>query len=467
MSYTPSILFVSRSECGNARHNLQRIADDRGWKIFALIPATSHTLDDPQMKAGRPDLILIHAASAFDINSFLKSYRESEKASGVVGLFCSDRICHGDITSLFEAGMDDYVTCPFRAVDVAPRIAKLLSERQSTGKIVYSILPSDGSDSGLLVCASDALTKQIQLIPRFGESNASLLISGETGTGKELYARLVHANSTRRSQSFVPVDCGAIPESIFESELFGHTKGAFTDAYSDRKGLIGEANGGTLFLDEIDSLSILSQSKLLRFLQNGEYRQVGSSHHCIANVRIIAATNSNLLEEVESKRFRKDLYYRLNILSAHLPPLRERKSDIPLLVRHFLGKYGKRISRLAMMKLMSHDWPGNVRELEAVISRTAVVCGDVIRPQDIELNDEKDRWPILPFRDAKEKTIERFEAEYLKQILVLCRGNISQAARAAGKDRRAFQRLIKRHGYDRRLFIDAFDAFSPHQAPMA
>jgi DNA-binding NtrC family response regulator len=454
MSYTPSVLFLSQRECGDARRSLERFAGEKGWQISALTCETHDIIDTTQMKLERPDLILIHSASVFHIDSFLKSYRERHKSSGVLGVFCSDRICHGDITRLLEAGMDDYVTCPFRAVDVAPRISRLLSERQSTEKIVSSILSSDDSDNGLLVCASDALTKQIQLIPRFGESNASLLISGETGTGKELYARLVHANSTRRSQSFVPVDCGAIPESIFESELFGHVKGAFTDAYSDRKGLIGEANGGTLFLDEIDSLSILSQSKLLRFLQNGEYRQVGSSHHCIANVRVIAATNSNLLEEVESKRFRKDLYYRLNILSAHLPPLRDRKSDIPLLTHRFLQKHGKSISRLAMMKLMSHDWPGNVRELEAVISRTAVVCGDVIRPQDIELNGEKDRRAILPFQDAKERMIERFETEYLKQILFQCRGNISQAARAAGKDRRAFQRLVKRHGYDRRFFTE-------------
>ncbi len=302
------------------------------------------------------------------------------------------------------------------------------------------------------------LIKQLQLIPRFGESNANLLISGETGTGKELYARLVHANSTRRNQSFIPVNCGAIPDSIFESELFGHVKGAFTNAYSARKGLIGEAQSGTLFLDEVDSLSLLAQTKLLRFLENGEYRQVGSSHHSIADVRVIAATNSHLLEEIKSRRFRRDLYYRLNILSAHLPPLRARKSDIPLLVRHFLQKHAKHISRLAIMKLMSHEWPGNVRELEGVISRTAVLCGDIIRPQDIELADEKSRRWILSFRDAKESTIEQFEAEYLEQVLFQCRGNISQAAKTAGKDRRAFQRLIKRHGYDRRLFIEDYNS---------
>lgn len=452
MSYTPSVLFVSPSECGNAQQSLEAIAGEQDWQASALISGICCTAGIAAMKARCPDLVLIHASSPFEVSSFLKAYGGKERPSAVLGVFCSDRIGHDDITALFDAGMDDYVTCPFGRLDIVPRVSKLLLEKQSMKEVVASVIRRDDPDNGLLVCASDALIGQLQLIPRFGESNASLLISGETGTGKELYARLVHANSTRRHQAFVPVNCGAIPDSIFESELFGHVKGAFTSAYVDRKGLIGEAKGGTLFLDEVDSLSLLGQTKLLRFLQNGEYRQVGSSHHSMADVRIIAATNSNLLEEVESKRFRKDLYYRLNILSAHLPPLRERKSDIPLLTHRFLQKLGKSISRLAMMKLMSHEWPGNVRELEGVISRTAVLCGDIIRPQDIELPDEKNRRLTLSFRDAKVRTIERFEAEYVKQILSQCKGNISQAAKTAGKDRRAFQRLIKRHGYDRRLF---------------
>ncbi len=462
MDYTPTVLFLSQRDCSRARQSLEEVASERGWKISTLISPTSLTADTTQMKAGPPDLILIHAASVFEISSFLKCFRESAKPSVIVGVFCSDRISHDDVTGLFDTGMDDYIVCPFRTVDMTPRIVKLLSERQWTEDSVLSGFPLDDPKNGLLVCTSDALMKQIRLIPRFGESNANLLIGGETGTGKELYARLVHANGVRRERSFVPVDCGAIPDSIFESELFGHVKGAFTGAYSDRKGLIGEAKEGTLFLDEVDSLSLQGQTKLLRFLQNGEYRQVGSSQHSIADVRIIAATNSNLLEHVESRRFRKDLYYRLNILSAHLPPLRERKSDIPLLVHHFLGKHGKPISQLAMMKLMSHDWPGNVRELEGVINRTAILCGDVIRAQDVELTDAKSHALTVSFRDAKERAIERFEAEYLKHVLLQCKGNVTLAAKTAGKDRRAFQRLIKRHSYDRRLFIENSSPATPH-----
>lgn len=462
MSYTPSVLFVSQSEYCDARQSLEKIAREQCWKISASISAIHNPIDVAISNVGRPDLTLIHASSSFEANSFLKYYRRRERSTPVLGLFCSDQVCHRDIAGLFDAGMDDYVMCPFGAVDIVPRVSKLLLDKQLTKKVMSSVIQCDDQGNGLLVCTSNALVEQLQLIPRFGESKASLLISGETGTGKELYARLVHANGARRRQSFVPVDCGAIPDSIFESEVFGHVKGAFTDAYSDRKGLIGEAKGGTLFLDEVDSLSFLGQTKLLRFLQSGEYRQVGSSQHSIADVRIIAATNSNLLEDVESKRFRKDLYYRLHILSAHLPPLRDRKSDIPLLVHHFLEKYGKPISPLAMMKLMSHDWPGNVRELEGVISRTAVLGRDVIRAQDVELTDEKSRPLTLPFRDAKERAIERFETEYLKQVLFQCRGNISLAAKTAGKDRRAFQRLIKRYAYDRRLFIESSSTPLPH-----
>lgn len=462
MNYTPSVLFVSESEYCHARQGLENIAREQGWKISATIPAIQSAIDGALAKAGRPDLTLIHTPSSLEANSFLKYYRRIAGSTPVLGVFCSDRVSHSDITGLFDAGMDDYVMCPFGIVELAPRISKLLLDRQSSKEAVPLVLPCDGLNNGLLVCASDSLLKQLQLIPRFGESNANLLISGETGTGKELYARLVHANSRRRNQAFVPVDCGAIPDSIFESELFGHVKGAFTNAYFDRKGLIGEAKGGTLFLDEVDSLSFLGQTKLLRFLQNGEYRQVGSSQHSIADVRIIAATNRNLLEDVESKQFRKDLFYRLNILSAHIPPLRDRKGDIPLLVHHFLGKHGRLITKLAMMRLMSHEWPGNVRELEGVISRTAVLCRDVIRAQDVELTNEKSRPLTLSFRDAKERAIERFEAEYLKQVLFQCRGNISLAAKTARKDRRAFQRLIKRHGYDRRLFVESSSTPLPH-----
>ncbi|KAA0242848.1 MAG: sigma-54-dependent Fis family transcriptional regulator [Candidatus Brocadia sp. AMX2] len=232
----------------------------------------------------------------------------------------------------------------------------------------------------------------IEKIPSLAWSDATVMIYGETGTGKELIARAIHYNSHRHGKPFIPVNCGALPDHLIENELFGHAKGAFTDASTAEKGLIAEAEGGALFLDEVDTLSSSAQIKLLRFLQDKEYRHLGSSKSRGADVRVIAATNSNLWYLVETKRFREDLYYRLNVLSVTLPPLRERVSDIPLLAAHFLTRYAKQnrrgllhLSGDAMQKLIHYPWSGNVRELEGVIQRAAVLCASsVLEPEDID-----------------------------------------------------------------------------------
>ena len=290
-----------------------------------------------------------------------------------------------------------------------------------------------------------------------------MLISGETGTGKELFARAIHYQSPRHGKPFIPVNCGALPDHLFENELFGHVKGAFTDASSAEKGLIAEAEGGTLFLDEVDALSHAGQVKLLRFLQDGEYRPVGSARTVIADVRVIAATNTDLMKRVESKLFRDDLYYRLNFLSLAIPAS-ARKDRRCGAARGSLSRpicEARRpgtadVSSRALEKLMAYSWPGNIRELESVITRSLTFSGSpTLEPDDIELPSANDEviCRARSLRDAKSKTVQAFERGYLAKLLAKYQGNVTHAAKAAGKERRTFQRLLRKHNLSRHSFI--------------
>ncbi len=304
-----------------------------------------------------------------------------------------------------------------------------------------------------LVGKSPVFLAEIEKIPSIAKCSANVLISGETGTGKEMCARAIHYLSPRNDKPFVPVNCGAIPVELVENELFGHVRGAFTGADSSQTGLINEANDGTLFLDEIDCLSPPAQVKLLRFLQAKEYRQLGSTKMHQADVRVIAATNINIEEAVKKEKLRQDLYYRLNIIPFMLPPLRERKEDIPLLADHFLDKYttefNKQIAAFtpdAMQKLMSYEWPGNVRELENIIERAVVFSKQtVIQSIDIALPCSEITEPDKSFQKAKSEAVAQFEKNYIWNILFAHQGNITKAAKAAQKNRRAFWELIRKH----------------------
>jgi DNA-binding NtrC family response regulator len=275
-------------------------------------------------------------------------------------------------------------------------------------------------------------------------------------------ARAIHYQGSRQGKPFIPVNCGALPDHLFENELFGHAKGAFTDASSGEKGLIAEAEQGTLFLDEIDALSHSGQVKLLRFLQNGEYRPIGSSRSMIGDVRVLAATNVDLLQRVKSNVFREDLYYRLNSLSLPIPPLRERTEDVALFVSYFLDRYAtehsqkaREISQAGLRKLMAYSWPGNVRELESVMTRALVfTTSETLREADIELPscDRDESSSTQSLREAKTSTIKTFERGYLVKLLATHEGNVTHAAKAAGKERRTFQRLLRKHNLDRQSF---------------
>jgi DNA-binding NtrC family response regulator len=304
-----------------------------------------------------------------------------------------------------------------------------------------------------LVGESPTLLAEVEKIPPVARCDASVLISGETGTGKEMFARAIHHLSLRSAQAFNPVNCGAIPVELVENELFGHEPGAFTSANAPSVGLLRETDGGSLFLDEVDCLPLLAQVKLLRFLQEKEFRPLGARKPCRVDVRVIAASNGNLEEAVAKGRFRRDLLYRLNVIGFSLPPLRERKEDIPLLARHFVAKHGvtlgapgRELTSAAIYKLMLYDWPGNVRELENVIERSVVLCPRVLlRPEDIRLPTPAAVEERESFQALKAKTITQFERSYIQELLRAHHGNISRAARAAGKHRRAFWEMMRKH----------------------
>jgi two-component system response regulator GlrR len=299
----------------------------------------------------------------------------------------------------------------------------------------------------------------IAKIQQVAACEVPVLLSGETGTGKEVFARTIHYLSPRAGKPFIPVNCAAIPTELFENELFGHAKGAYTSATEQREGLIQAANHGTLFLDEVDSLSLLVQAKLLRFLEEHEFKPLGMNRLYKADVYILAAGLADLLKKVEAGKFRDDLYYRLNVVSIYLPPLRERKGDISLLAEHFLQKYAeqlhKRITSFGAgvrSVLENHPWPGNIRQLENTIYHAvAVAHRPVIHLSDLNLtiSHESELAPSpKSFKAEKARLISEFERRYLTELLAKHGGNISQAARAARKDRRSFWALLKKYHID-------------------
>ena len=399
-----------------------------------------------------PDLILLllseeAQASAAGIFSVLLA---QESCPSIVAVPSSDE--PSAIADLYRLGASDYLRPPYRTVDVHPRLQRLLSHRLSRKTPLAVLKRSLGLKQ--FVGESPVLLEQLKKLPQFARSNGCVLITGETGTGKEVCARAIHVLSPRADHPFVPLNCGAIPADLLENELFGHQTGAFTSANAPHAGVICEANGGTLFLDEIDSLPLGAQVKLLRFLQDKEYRPLGARKVSKADVRIIAAANGNVDELLPSGKMRQDLFYRLNVLPIRLPPLRERKEDIPLLAVHFLGKYRDKSSSTlrsidpgALRKLVAHDWPGNVRELENVIERGMVLSeGGAIRSADIDLpNRSVPDAPPESFSRLKAEFVAEFERKYLRTVLDQHGGNIGQAARAAQKNRRAFFQLMRKH----------------------
>lgn len=310
-----------------------------------------------------------------------------------------------------------------------------------------------------LVYQSKQMDETVKMVYKIAPGDLSVLITGESGTGKELIARAIHSMSKRSTNPFVPVNCGALPEHLFESELFGHERGAFTGAVKTKPGLLEFANQGTFFFDEIGDLSLPLQVKLLRMLEDQQIRRVGGQKEISIDVRIIAATNSNIEQAVRDGKFREDLYYRLNTIQIEIPPLRDRIDDILPLAYHFLNEISqknektiKKFTTDAEDLLKTYAWPGNVRELQNMISRAYFLCSSpIIEESDLPLPTSNqtitlDRQMLdLPYKNAKEYVLEKFEIEYLSHMLRKHRGNISQAAAECGIDRRSIHRLINKY----------------------
>ncbi|HZM71562.1 MAG TPA: sigma-54 dependent transcriptional regulator [Candidatus Cryosericum sp.] len=312
-----------------------------------------------------------------------------------------------------------------------------------------NLLLRDGEPADEFLASSPSMQPVLQLIARVGPSEANVLITGENGTGKSLVARALHARSERASRTLVTVNAGGLSEGVFESELFGHVKGAFTDAKSDRVGRFELADGGALFLDEIANISAPMQAKLLRVLETGEFEPVGSSRTKRVSARVISATNADLPSEVAAGRFRQDLVFRLNTVEIPVPPLRQRREDIPVLARHFLDRYARRYRKpmsgfeeAAVRALLDHPWPGNVRELDHAIER-AVLMGDgaLVRAADLGLRPSADGRASL-----EEMSLEEVESFLIKKALQRFGGNVSQAATALGLSRSALYRRLQRYG---------------------
>jgi DNA-binding NtrC family response regulator len=299
------------------------------------------------------------------------------------------------------------------------------------------------------IAAAPAMQSVLETIARVGPSDANVLITGEHGTGKEIVAQTLHALSARATRALVAVNTGAIPDGVFESELFGHVKGAFTDARTDRIGRFELADGGTIFLDEIGNVPLRQQAKLLRVLESGEVERVGSSRSRRVNVRVLSATNSDLSAACASGQFREDLLFRLNTVEIHLPALRERREDIPALAAHFLARYAARYRRpvqgfdpASVQTLMQYSWPGNVRELEHTIERAVLMCRtDEIQPADLALNTQR-----VQSQGLEDLSLEAVEAMLVRKALQRYQGNVSQAAEALGLSRGALYRRMEKYG---------------------
>jgi two-component system, NtrC family, response regulator HydG len=360
-----------------------------------------------------------------------------------------------------KAGAADYIQKPFNKEQIESALVRVLEKKKLIDEN-YKLKArlNHVYKYNNIIGRSESMQKIFNTIERVAKTNASVLIHGESGTGKEMIAQAIHKMSLRNQESFVGVDCVSIPNELFESELFGFEKGAFTGANSTRQGLFSEANKGTFFFDEVTEIDINTQAKLLRVLQERNYRRVGGRELLNLDIRVLAATKREPLKAVEEGLFREDLYYRLNVLPIILPPLRERREDIPLLVESFIEDYTteyntkKYIDRDAMLKLQTHEWPGNIRELKNIITRLCIMCPeDVIQVSDLPDNITKSsgegvnfEWlSKLKFKDAKEKWLEDFEIKYIEHILKRYSGNLSESARNSGVNRKTFQRLIAKH----------------------
>jgi two-component system response regulator HydG len=366
---------------------------------------------------------------------------------------------YGTIEGAVEAiksGAYDYLTKPFQPEELTLVSQRALERRGLTQRVrLLEEVVRGRHPFEDIVFASPSMSEVLKMIEQVARLDSTVLITGESGTGKELAARALHALSPRKDKPLVIVNCGAIPENLQESELFGHTKGSFTGAHADKRGLFDEAHGGTAFLDEVGELTPMAQVKMLRFLQNGEVRRVGTTTSRNLDVRILAATNRNLEKSVKDGTFREDLYYRLNVIPIELPPLRERREDIPPLVQHFLRRIAERmsareppaVSPRAMDLLMKHSWRGNVRELENVMERAAALDRDgIIGMDDLPFGDtQRSEDRIIDRARRGALSLAELEKEYILEVLAECGGSRKNSAKRLGITTATLWRKLKQY----------------------
>ncbi len=372
----------------------------------------------------------------------------------------------GSIDTAVEAiheGAFDFISKPMNLAEIKSILARALAQRSLQRRAEKQASQADEypSELGKIIGKSAAMVEVYKTVARVAPTKSTVLILGESGTGKELIARAIHEHSPRASQPFVAVDCGALTETLLETELFGHVRGSFTGALADKKGVFEESQGGTCFLDEVGGISLNMQARLLRVLQEHEIRRVGGKEWLPVDVRVVAATNQELPQAIAEGQFRQDLYYRLDVVSIRLPPLRERRDDIPLLARHFLSYYSKQtgksvsaISDNAMELLSNYRWPGNIRELEHAIEQAvALSYQPVLLPEDLprEVREQTThQFSAQPaasseFNFPDQPSLEEMKKRYVHHVLQITNGNVSATARILNVDRRSLYRMLARY----------------------
>jgi DNA-binding NtrC family response regulator len=402
---------------------------------------------------GRYDLVVsdvrMDRADGFQV---LRAFSERAPSTPVILI-----TAFGDVTGAMEAigkGAYDYVSKPFNVEELRLTVTRALERKRLSAQARASGGARTDAPVAEIEGKSPRMLEVYKLVARVAPTTATVLVVGESGTGKELVARAIHSRSTRTGRPFVPVNCTALSESLLESELFGHARGAFTGAVAAKRGLFELADGGTLFLDEIGDTGPKMQAQLLRTLQDGEVRPVGGADAIRVDVRLVCATNKDLEAEVKAGRFREDLYFRINVVTVKLPALRERPDDIPILVSHFLAKLARRegrpaasMSKEALEVLCRHDWPGNVRELENAIERAvAVAKGDVVLPSDLPVEVHGGSVAHTAGIIDDRPTLAELERRYIALVLGECAGNKKKAAERLGIDRRTLYRALERSG---------------------
>ena len=417
---------------------------------FRVVAVDSGEAALAQLALARPDAVLTDLQMAgMDGMALFRAIQARDPALPVVVLTAHGTI--PDAVAATQQGLFGYLTKPYDA----PTLIDLLKRATRLGVSAADVADDWRAE---IITASPAMEALLAEARLAAQSEASLLIQGESGTGKELLARAIHRASPRRAKPFVAINCGAIPAELLESELFGHLKGAFTGAARDNPGLFMSAQGGTVFLDEIGDMPLPLQVKLLRVLQEGEVRPVGATETRPVDVRILSATHKNLEDAIGSGEFREDLYYRLNVVNLMLPPLRERREDIPLLAQHFLteltAKYDRRVRGFApdaLDMLAAADWPGNIRQLRNVLEQCVALCTTPTIPGSLVARALREKpAEIQPLAEAR----AAFERDYLISLLKLTRGQVSEVARLAGRNRTEVYRLLQRHGLTPALFKD-------------